>query len=139
MARLRCYVSSEGENEIRLWHVAQVPAVQAAVIAVLESLQAVPTYRWRRKAFALLHQPICAGLSEVRIGVANPEGLTDGYRIFGFLNGHDSFVMLFPFRKSDDPTYVNSCPSAQVRKLDIQNDPRHSCDCRIPQDFGPGP
>ena len=128
MPAIRCYIGNEGTDAIRTWCDGLPPAVQAAVDVTLETLTAQPRKWWRRKSFANLNNAPCAGLGEIRIDVNGEQ-----FRIFGYdVPGSDTFALLYGFKKSCDPNYQRSCPIAQGRKVEVENDPTRTKECNFP-------
>ena len=126
MVKFRCY-TSDGFSGFCAWYEAQPMSVRGSIVAVVEGLERVPRARWRRRAFALLSNPNCAGLGEIRIEKSGVH-----YRILGFDSStEEEFILLFGFRKDLDPAYSVSCPIAKVRKAEVQHDPDKSYPCRL--------
>ena len=122
MVIFRCYISHAGVDQIRVWFDAQNDAVQADLLAVIETLEAITNRgRWPESCFKELENrkgSQCEGLVELILEADDVQ-----YRIFGFSGPRDDdFTMLLPLRKNDDPTYKRSCGEAQRRKAEVAND-----------------
>jgi Phage derived protein Gp49-like (DUF891) len=132
MVAFRCYISEDGVDQIRLWFDGQADDVQAALLAVLEIMEATSRKRWAESYFKALEKrkaADCEGLDELVLVI-------DGvhYRIFGFSGpGTDDFTMLLPLKKKEDPTYKVSCPEAQKRKEEVLNDWGRTCEWQPPE------
>jgi Phage derived protein Gp49-like (DUF891) len=119
----RCYISGDGVDQIKVWFGAQDDAVQADLLAVMETLEAIDNRdRWPESCFKELENrkgSQCEGLIEL---ILEDENRVQ-FRIFGFSGPRDDdFTMLLPLRKNDDPTYKRSCQEAQKRKAEVAND-----------------
>ncbi len=121
MVVFRSYVSQDGVDQIKLWFDDQNEAVQADLMAVIETLEATSRNRWPESCFKQLGDKSsskCAGLDELKVVVDRVH-----YRVFGFHGpGKDDFTMLLAIKKNDDPTYKASCTEAQKRKAEVVND-----------------
>jgi Phage derived protein Gp49-like (DUF891) len=118
----RCYISDDGVDQIRVWFDAQNDTVQADLVAVIETLEAITNRdRWPVSCFKELENrkgSQCEGLVELILEADDVQ-----YRIFGFSGPRDDdFTMLLPLRKNEDPTYKRSCEEAQRRKAEVAND-----------------
>jgi hypothetical protein len=128
MIDFMCYVSTSGDDEVRLWYEAQSPGVQGAIVAVVETLRHRPRDRWRRKPYADLRGKLCSGLGELRI----EEPPKTHHRILGFFGeASASFVLLCAFRKDLDPEYRLACPEAQKRKSRVEHDQTRARECHV--------
>src|SRR5216683_2131725 len=109
MVTFRCYISEDGQDQIRLWFEACTDDLQAGLLAVIEVMEAVPRTQWSESYYKELQDKKsskCAGLEELIL--ISEEGLH--YRIFGFSGpGEDDFTMLYALKKNDDPTYKDTC------------------------------
>jgi hypothetical protein len=117
----RCYISGDGVDQIKVWFDAQDDALQADLLAVMETLEANHRDRWPQSCFKELENrkgSQCEGLVELKLKADDVQ-----YRIFGFAGPRDDdFTMLLPLRKNDDPKYKRSCKEAQKRKAEVAND-----------------
>jgi hypothetical protein len=107
LAIFRCYISADGQDEIRRWFEQQTPGVQGAIAATIDALRRRPARWWRRKPFALLHGTACSDLGEIRL--EHPK--SEQYRIGGYLEpSATGFAMVDAFAKNTDPSYRLACP-----------------------------
>ena len=127
MVAFRCYLA-DGKDLIQEWYDSVDGSVCGVVDAVVEELQDMPRHLWRRKPFANLSRPACLGLAEIRLEVDG-----EHYRILGIDGpGPDEFTLLYPFRKDDDPRYLEACLAAQKRRELVENDADRSRPCVFP-------
>ena len=129
----RCYISSDGVDQIRLWYDAQGDVIQADLLAVMETLEAISRDKWPESCFKELENrkgSQCEGLVELIL--EDDAGVH--YRIFGFSGPrNDDFTMLLAIRKNDDPTYKRSCEEAQKRKAEVIHDWNRAREWEAPQ------
>jgi hypothetical protein len=70
----------------------------------------------------------CTGLARIGFEVGGRH-----YRILGYFGPSLSeFTLLYPFEKSDGPSYDAACPLAQTRKSEIESDGNRARICAFP-------
>lgn len=133
---LRCYLTHDGQDVIDAWFSIQSPEIQAAFLTALKTLRGVRRKFWRTALFDELGhggQTACVGLRRVKI-VHKPKGgqPPEQQRILAFEGpGSCELTMLMGFNKDCDPDYSISCPIAQMRKAEVEDDPSRSCECKF--------
>ncbi len=131
MVAFRCYVDRTGADKIRQWYDAQEGDVRAEMDAVIEVLQELSYARWDQPMYRELDGKPCQGLGHIRLITIDPDTHRDvHYRVIGFYEPEqDRFTLLYCFKKNDDPTLVNSCPQAQLRRADLLANAGRVHDC----------
>src|SRR5215510_6653872 len=93
---IRCYVSSDGIDQIRAWYDAQSPKVQGKFFSRLRTLAQLELKEWKLPLFRWLHGE-CAPLGEIRFEVQNVQ-----HRPLGYRAGAHVFTLTFcAMEKSD--------------------------------------
>lgn len=127
MPEFRCYISAEGDDVIRQWYDGSSATIQGEFDALIEVLGLTQRKYWRLPRFRKL-KGLCDGLCCLRLKVEEVH-----HRVLGFDGPADeTFTMLLPFKKDDDPDYSKSGPEGHSRKAQVIADDHHSHQCQFP-------
>jgi hypothetical protein len=118
--QFRCYVSSNGEDEIRTWFDKQTKAVQGKFISRLQSLRQTEPELWLPKPFRWLRHE-CTGLGEIRFDVGRVQ-----HRPLGFRSDM-TFVLVFcAIEKGNKFIPASACARGLERKKEVLADEARS-------------
>jgi hypothetical protein len=124
---IRCYVSSDGTDQIRAWYNAQPRKVQGKFLSRLRTLAQLDLKEWQLPLFRFLHGD-CVPLGEMRFKVQNVQ-----HRPLGYRAGERVFTLTFcAIEKSNRFVPPNACQRALERKGEIERDGSRSNVCWLP-------
>jgi hypothetical protein len=108
---------------IRAWYESQSPEIQAAFIAVTQTLNAQPKNQWSEKLYKPLEKRSasrCVGLTELLLDNKDPKVCA---RVLAYCGPREGTItMLFGFDKTADRRYGEPCATAQERKGEVERD-----------------
>jgi hypothetical protein len=124
---IRCYVSPQGNDEIRAWYDRQPPKVKAKFLSRLKALANLEIREWRVPLFRWLHGD-CVPLGEVRFEVQKVQ-----HRPLGYRAAEHVFTLTYCATERDDHFVPsNACSIALTKKAEIENGSATSILCWLP-------